>query len=280
MWSEETLLAIIADDLTGSCDTACQFARFGLTSFVTHLPFAERARCLSKVLVLNSDSRKLKATGAQRTIFQVCQDLQATRRVPFYKKIDSTLKGNWAVEVAAIVKSCGPDLVLVAPAFPEWGRTTVDGIQKLNGVPVSETKLARGTPGRNTGTVPSADIPATLQTYFGKKVFLINSPNVRKGPGRIEHEIVLARSRGFRFMVFDVVRDEDLLSICLGGCRFEQKVLWVGSAGLARFLPFGWGYSPIESRLDVLPAKTPCLLVNGSLHPANRQQLATLTQIQ
>ncbi|OAI65685.1 Hrp-dependent type III effector protein, partial [Ralstonia solanacearum] len=58
-----------------------------------------------------------------------------------YKKIDSTLRGNVAAEVAALVPVAG--LAVVAPAFPAAGRTTRNARQWLHGVAVEETEVWR-----------------------------------------------------------------------------------------------------------------------------------------
>jgi uncharacterized protein YgbK (DUF1537 family) len=78
--------------------------------------------------------------------------------------------------------------------------------------------------------------------------------------------------------VLDATTDEDLHGICLGGCRVEEEILWVGSAGLARFLPFGWGCQ-LCPEVQVTPSRgLPTLLINGSLHPTNARQLQTLAE--
>ena len=63
MLVEESPLAIIADDLTGACDTACQFRLYGLRVVVTD---AARLAWDSsvRILAVNSDSRKQNAATA------------------------------------------------------------------------------------------------------------------------------------------------------------------------------------------------------------------------
>ena len=58
------------------------------------------------------------------------------------KKVDSTLRGNIAAEVAALDRFYKPELVVFMPALPALGRTTVNGIHCLKGVPLTETELA------------------------------------------------------------------------------------------------------------------------------------------
>ncbi len=275
MWKEGMRLAAIADDLTGSCDTAVQFSRYGLKSLVSHLP-AVVAESSTPIFVLNTDSRKQRAAAAMQVVCESARELLASGRSVFYKKIDSTLKGNWVAEVVGVFKIAHPSLVFVAPAFPEWGRTTVDGVQLLNGTPVSETGLARRKTQWNPKLSPGSDLVALLQEQLGKRVHLINGSISHKAPQRIEQAIEMVRSRGARFIVFDATSDNDLRNICLGGCRLEDEVLWVGSAGLARFLPLGWGLQLVSQPTLAARSGKAALLINGSLHPANGLQLEFL----
>jgi D-threonate/D-erythronate kinase len=57
-------------------------------------------------------------------------------RAWMYKKVDSTLRGNVAAELAAIERELRPSRVVVAPAFPALGRTTVDGFQRWDSAEV------------------------------------------------------------------------------------------------------------------------------------------------
>ena len=277
MWKEGTRLAVIADDLTGSCDTAAQFSRFGLKNLVSHRP-ALAAQRPEPIIVVNTDSRKLRTAAAMRSASEVARQLMACDRGVVYKKIDSTLKGSWVSEVIGLFKTTRPSLVLIAPAFPEWGRTTVDGVQLLHGIPVSESGLARRKTRSTLEAEAGSDIINLLQEQLGRRVPLINASITHKGPRRIEQAIDSARSRGERFIVFDAASDNDLKNICLGGCRLEDKLLWVGSAGLARFLPLGWGLRPVSRPLLTARSGKPTLLINGSLHPGNGPQLELLTE--
>src|SRR5437773_834764 len=140
MWNEESPLAIIADDLTGACDTACQFCRYGLQTAVIHFSRSDWDSSV-EVLAVNTDSRKQSTTKAHENVYTISKQLIETGRLPFYKKIDSTLQGNWCSELSALTKAWRPDIILIAPAFPSWGRTTENGIQRLNGNPVSELRI-------------------------------------------------------------------------------------------------------------------------------------------
>lgn len=50
-----------------------------------------------------------------------------------YKKVDSTIRGQISAEITAALKVFGQTMVVLAPAFPSTGRTTVGGYQLLHG---------------------------------------------------------------------------------------------------------------------------------------------------
>src|SRR5512132_849457 len=108
-------LAVIADDLTGACDTACQFALYGFRPEVVHA--SAWGALQPKFLVCNSESRKDDAAVAQQKIFDIASALIRSHYLPFYKKLDSTLKGPWCAELAGMTKAVQPEIIVVAPAF-------------------------------------------------------------------------------------------------------------------------------------------------------------------
>ena len=57
--------------------------------------------------------------------------------VYYYKKIDSTLRGNIAIETLTAIEILGYDAAIVIPAFPQEGRITVGGFHLLKGTPIA-----------------------------------------------------------------------------------------------------------------------------------------------
>jgi 4-hydroxythreonine-4-phosphate dehydrogenase len=52
-----------------------------------------------------------------------------------FKKIDSTLRGHIAAELAEIRAAAPDSVILLAPAFPQMGRTMHDGVLHIHGEP-------------------------------------------------------------------------------------------------------------------------------------------------
>src|SRR5215218_239541 len=153
-------VAIIADDLTGAADTGVQLARAG---YRTAVAFRDApippARDLDAV-ALDTDSRAMPAGFAAKRVVEAGHAVRDARIV--YKKLDSTLRGPIAAELAAALEATGRHHAVVAPAFPSAGRTTVGGVQLVRGVPVHETE-ARDDP---RTPVHEGHIPTLLAASF------------------------------------------------------------------------------------------------------------------
>jgi len=96
---------LIADDLTGACDTGVQFVRRGLSCRVELNLAKHRAPAMTDVLAFNTNSRNDDVVQSRRKIEELaigCSELKA--RVIF-KKVDSTLRGNVKEEIATALQN-------------------------------------------------------------------------------------------------------------------------------------------------------------------------------
>lgn len=158
-------VAVIADDLTGAADTGVQLVRAGYrTAVIFHgeeIPAAG-----FDAVSLDTDSRTRPAGFAAKRVVEAAQAARDARVV--YKKLDSTLRGNVAAELSAALGATGRTHLVVAPAFPAAGRTTVGGVQLVRGVPVHETE-ARNDP---RTPVREGHVPTLLRAAFPSVVTL------------------------------------------------------------------------------------------------------------
>ena len=136
-------IAIIADDLTGAADTGARFAQAGLVTIVALSPEASCPE--SDVRAISTESRHLAqdqaVTMARLAAERVRVACQPDEVAWAYKKIDSTLRGHPGLELAAVMEVLDLERVLVAPAFPAQGRTTVGGQQLVDGTPAGRGLL-------------------------------------------------------------------------------------------------------------------------------------------
>ncbi|MCL2674692.1 MAG: four-carbon acid sugar kinase family protein [Defluviitaleaceae bacterium] len=132
---------IIADDITGSNDTGVQLKRRGLDTVVTLDAASVGIQPVS--YVLDTESRPLYGDAAFCVLSEAVSKLDMSKFDHVVKKVDSTLRGPIAHEVAAVDKAYKPELIVFMPALPDLGRTTTNGVHMLQGKPITETELAK-----------------------------------------------------------------------------------------------------------------------------------------
>ena len=206
-----TRLRLIADDLTGTLDTAA-----GFTGLCGPIPvaWAEPFRHDPEgSLAIDSGTRERGAAEAAEIAGRLAPRLAGAEIA--YKKLDSLLRGPWAAELASVVRAGGWRRCVVAPAFPYQGRRTEDGRQ-----------LARGEGGWHA---VSGDIAAALREA-----------------GLPARRAAVAEGPVAGVAVYDARSDADLERVAaLDGAG---PVLWCGSGGLAAALARGTA-PPGDARL-------------------------------
>jgi uncharacterized protein YgbK (DUF1537 family) len=267
-----THTAVIADDLTGANDTACQFARYGMRTCVLLNPGAYQDLAnFVDVAVLDTETRALSAAEAYHRARTAAQIVRSMGPVRIYKKIDSTLRGNLGAEIQAIADVTRPALAVIAPAFPRYKRTTLSGSQFVNSELVSLTETARDP----KAPVLQPYIPGLLRTQTSTPVGLVPLAAVRQGKAAILGVIDSLLARGEHWLVFDAATDEDLRQIA-GAAADYADVLWVGSTGLARVLPEALRLPPQPKRHWHSHAKGTVLVIAGSVSQTTRNQIKAL----
>ncbi len=260
-------LAMIADDLTGANDSGVQLARYGLNTSV--LFELDETAFDQDAVVIDTDSRWLPQSQAYDKVKKASQVLKSGSFDVIYKKVDSTLRGNLGTEIDALYDVFHPDFVVIAPAYPRNGRTTVKGIHYLYGKPLGETEIARDpkTPVRDSY------IPSIVQGQSERPVALVTYEELRSGFEQVQAKLKQCREDQIRYIVFDAEREEDLRLIVQLMSRSGHSVCWVGSAGLANYLPEVYGLQPKRIELDIPRDPKPVLLVAGSVSSTTRKQL-------
>lgn len=232
--NHQSRIAILADDLTSAADGAAPFVARGLTASIGRRQFPGSA---AAVVAIDSGSRSATPSQAYEAVAQWTAQLAG--RAVLYKTVDSTLRGHVTQELETCFKASGRTSLVFAPAFPEAGRTTVKGIQLVDGVPVSESVYGRDPvhPARHSALIEL--IPDCI-----KDVTLL-----------------------------DAVTQEEL-DAQVASIEAPESTLWVGSPGMAlalarRFVP----HAPAKAMLPSMDgASSDVLIVIGSANPRSHQQ--------
>lgn len=208
---------IIADDFTGANDTGVQLRRRG---FATEVLFAGKPVGAEHSVVIDTESRTVHPDHAYEIVSHAVENVDFDEFCFVIKKVDSTMRGNIASEVKAVDEKFQPELIIFAPALPDLGRTTVDGVQCLNGTEICRTELALDP----KNPVVEDNLVRMLSAVYDEKVLLKRLPDVRSKD--------LAFGEG-RIYACDAETNEDLRRILVAAGKEEKKILYIGTAGLA-----------------------------------------------
>jgi uncharacterized protein YgbK (DUF1537 family) len=247
-------IGVIADDLTGALDTGVQFRNWGLS--VQVIPLLEEIQPLeigNDVFVINTNSREDVQKTAYLKVKEAMEALVNIVQV-FYKKVDSTLRGNIGAELDAMMDTIESDHVIFAPAFPSAKRTTVYGFQYVNQVLLGGTEYAR--------IDRLSYIPDIIKLQSHRKTSIIQINDTRKDLESIYHDNI---EKGNEIIVIDAETEDDLIRIAK---LSEEALIFSGSAGLAAALPIGVG----------LRAPPPTLTICGSTRKKTRTQVSHMVQ--
>ena len=242
---KDVRVVVIADDLTGALDTGVQFSKWGLPVQV-HLSLeslsSPRSTQTIPVEVFNTESREDPPEIAVKKIKRILSCFNYSDNCIFYKKIDSTLRGNIGVELDTLMDEIGVNHCFMAPAYPDQNRTTLNGVHHIKGVKISETEYF------NETKLVSSTLTCLVKNQTNRKTHHVNLKTLRNGTKNLRTCIENLVNGGVEIISFDALNNEDLLQIV----RVSEgiKVL-CGSAGLASQIPEGLGLVKRKSILTI-----------------------------
>jgi len=252
-------LGVIADDFTGACDVGIQFKKYGLKTVVFAGIEARDPVSDFEMVVIDTESRNDAADIAYGKVKDAAKALRRMDIRLVYKKIDSTLRGNIGRELEAILDELKFKAIIVAPAFPATNRTTVNGRQLINGVPLERTEFAYDP----LNPVSESRVPTLIkrQTQIGAGT--IDLPKVREGTESLKQKIQAMMEEGFKILVVDAECEDDLNAIAKAA--LDSELLPCGSAGLAEWVSNWLAVGPREQRF---------LIVSGSVNTVTLDQIS------
>ncbi|MCI0547044.1 MAG: four-carbon acid sugar kinase family protein [Candidatus Rokubacteria bacterium] len=258
-------LTIVADDLTGACDTGALFAGAGLVGVIAPPVLPDSA---AAIVAVDTETRRLTAAEARHRLTRLGPRLGASA---LFKKIDSTLRGPVGAEIEALLEATGRASALVCPALPAQGRTVVNGVLRVDGVRAHDTPIGRDA---DYGA-PTSEVLELLEwsgSGAGRRargLVHLSLGDVRAGVAKILHAI---ERSGPAIVAADAETDADLDALAAAFAE-RRSLLLAGSAGLGGALARALGH---HGPPPALPAGRGWLIVVGSVHPASRAQLDAL----
>ncbi|GGL38948.1 membrane protein [Halarchaeum grantii] len=246
----ERAALVVADDLTGACDTGHGFAARGHETVVCLTPDFETD---AAVVVADTDSRYLAPDAAARRVRDVLAGVDAA---VVYKKVDSTLRGNLGPEIAAALDAADAEAAAVAPAFPSNGRVTACGVHLVEGDLVADTPAGNDP----DGPVTDSSLPGLLRAQGLDDVGHTGVERVARGDVALD---------GARVTAVDAVHDSHLAAVA--DAARERDALLVGSGGLAEHVTLD---APTVERQSLRETPTGTAFgVAGSVAPETLAQL-------
>ena len=226
-------LRLLADDLTGALDTAAEFV--GCCGALDVAWAGALPARMPASLAIDTGTRECDKAHAVEIVEGLVPLLRDGSIA--YKKVDSLLRGAWAAELGACLRSGYWKRCIVAPAFLYQGRRTRGGqhyakAQDGHWRPVGDNLLAQ-----------------------------LAAEGIDARAGRFDTEL----SDGVH--VFDAESDADLDRVVEIGRGGSAAILWSGSGGLASALARGSAAAAPSS------LRTPVLGLFGSDQAATAAQL-------
>jgi D-threonate/D-erythronate kinase len=250
-------LLIIADDFTGALDTGVKFAASGAQTKVTtdiKNNFAD-IDADSTVLVIDAGTRHSTPQIAYSIIYSIVQRAKYAGIPYIFKKTDSALRGNIGSELTAVLKASNQPILPFFPAFPAMSRTTLDGIQFLDGIPIDKSIFGQDP----YEPVKLSYIPDIIkqQSDISARVIRLEDP--------------LDNLEGKGIFIFDSKTDDDLCARTKSLYKRHMLRILAGCAGLAGILP---GILGLKSNPpSKLTFRHPLLVICGSINEITKTQL-------
>ena len=221
-------------------------------------------------LALDLDSRALPPTEARDATLAARALIGPTLgESVLYRKIDSTLRGHVALDIAATLEIAGPDaFAVVCPAYPATGRAVHQGQVHVNGQRLEDTEIWK------LSGHGSTDLNVLLGEAGLQPVSL--GLDVVRGPD-LRQAVEAARAAGARVAVCDAETEADLEAI-VAAMQSLPGVVWAGSGGLT--IPLAQALSPDGEAggRPVARRAGPTLVAVGSASSVSRRQLALLAE--
>ncbi|HEY5057044.1 MAG TPA: four-carbon acid sugar kinase family protein [Acidobacteriaceae bacterium] len=259
-------IVIVADDVTGACDSAAAFVGCGRVRMVLDgvgvVDAKDPGEDTAEIVSITTESRDLAAVHAAARVTEAIEGvLQAGGDTLVFKKVDSAGRGQFAAEIEAALAASGAALALVAPAFPEAGRTVLNGVLSVRDCSGQDRQISLPELFSADAALRVALLAVSSETDLHAAI-----------AGAIESEV--------RILICDAVEQTDLERLAAAALRIAQPILWAGSAGLARALALQMQAAEVSRKgrtsAPVALRAGGAILFTGTPHPVTALQVARL----
>jgi uncharacterized protein YgbK (DUF1537 family) len=259
--SQPGKLLIVADDFTGAGDTGVQFSKNNLKALIITKTDNFRGS-LEKcdVLVMNTESRFDDEKTAYMKVFNIGKAAIAEQIKYFYKKLDSTMRGNIGAEISGLMDALDIGHTFMVPALPKYGRTTVNGKVFIDGILLEETEFAKDP----KNPVKESFIPKIISRQTDKKTAVIIYDYIISGRQTLIEKLEHHLNSGIQIIIFDAREEKDIDLIASVVSEVKLRVLFAGCSGFAEYL---------AKYLAIRKVKKSNIVIAGSVSDVTRRQI-------
>jgi len=259
---------IVADDLSGACDTAVQFRKFGFKTLVLNKQDVENGLIdRFDAVAVTTNSRDLQPNEAKQCVREICPFIKRLNPVNIYKKIDSTWRGNIGAELEVLLEELQLSFAIVCSAYPENQRLGLGGYLLVDGQLLHHTAMAKDP----ASPIKEGYLPDLLSSQTKLPVEYLPLKLIEEGASALQAFLISRIKSGPCLFVSDATEQAHLE--CLAGIPEAAlpPFIFAGSAGL----------SAAMLHLDQKQAEKkghPILTVVGSVNPKNFIQIERLVE--
>src|SRR5207247_2025728 len=171
------------------------------------------------VVAVDTDSRGLGPVAAAQQVRIAATRLRSLGATAWFKKVDSTLRGNVSAELGALIQAGGYRLAVLAPSFPANQRHVEDGWLLVGEPPERRLQL----------------VPLLAPAFPGRVVAIRLRHVARSAPELAESLRAQVESAPLLALV-DALDDRDLETIVRAAELLAPTALLAGSGGLSAAL--------------------------------------------
>ncbi len=271
------LVGIVADDITGANDIGINFVKGGYRAGVFSFSRLRKQGLDGTMVgdldavVIDTDSRLDTPAVAAEKVKLATDLLLSLPCDVYYNKTCSVFRGNIGAEFDAMQDRLGVSCSMVIAGFPDNGRTTVDGLHFVDGIPLNKTQFAQDP----IHPMQTASLMEIIGKQSDRRVELVTTAVLDLGVDRVRGCINELQHQ-CSYMLFDV-RDNTDLALIAEAIAEQRNIC--GSSALGAFLPAAYnGNDPLGADKTVREcspyASCGVLLVAGSLTEQTRRQVA------
>lgn len=209
----------------------------------------------TSVLIFNTESRHIQPKKAAERVKKVMEKAQLAGVKRFYKKTDSTMRGNIGAELEAFLHVTTQKSLAFIPAHPKLKRFTRKGFHYIDDQLLHETDFGRD------------PLEPIKQSNISKILHLQTGTNINSIDATKEEQLPQADG----ILVFNCQSEPELKTICDFLLKVGLHHAIAGSAAMVELLPQLFQLKSLKMKIP--KPRGPILIVNGSLNKISLDQV-------